>query len=355
MSKKKSMPISSKPHWDKAILHPAYSEILLHIAGLRGISADQLCEPDQLARLKLRHNPRWFAALLLKILRENPAMSSIGFEFGEQMDLASAGIIGQAILSCPTLGVACDLACRYYPLTGLLLDFDRQRVGDDFIFTFEVGYENVPPQIKIMILESLLASWQGANKLLFGIDLQIKTLCFDYPEPTYVQLYHDYFNCDIHFNCHRTTMTIDASLIHHPTLTSNPVAHHRAVGHCEEALQRRCIVQTTTDQVRRLIKEMNKVSDANIEIVAGRLNLSSRSLNRRLRLEEVSYKTLVDEYRCQRACLLLANTDSSLEQIADQLGYSDPSNFRRAFKKWTGGTTPTDFRRRPLGSFGENG
>ena len=339
------MSTTGKQSWDSAVLHPLYSEILLHMAEANGVSAQQLCEPEQLQRLKSRQSPRWFVALLLKLLKQKPGLSRAGFQYGEHLDLACAGVIGQAVITAPTLGAAFDLMTRYYSLTGLFLEIERQRVLDDIIVTFDTGYNDVPRQVKALICEALLASWTVCTKTLCGIDLPAKRLCFDYPEPAYSDRYREYFNCDIEFDSLRCAMIVDAEVVSLPTLTANPIVHQRAVNHCEEALLRQGTVQTVTNQTRRLIKLMINLPEASLDIVAARLNLSSRTLNRRLREEGVGFKTLLDEQRCQRACLLLMHSDYNLEQIAEQLGYSDPSNFRRAFKKWTG-TTPTSYRKR---------
>jgi AraC-like DNA-binding protein len=45
----------------------------------------------------------------------------------------------------------------------------------------------------------------------------------------------------------------------------------------------------------------------------------------------------------ERARNLLAATDAPLKEVADQLGFSEPSSFHRAFKRWTG-ETPTRYR-----------
>ncbi|WP_101760123.1 AraC family transcriptional regulator [Oceanicoccus sp. KOV_DT_Chl] len=338
------MPANDKQPWDGLVLHPLYSEILLYLAGAHGVSVEQLCDDEQMQRLKSRQNPRWFVALLLKLLEEKPSLSSIGFEFGEHLDLASAGVIGQAVSTAPTLGLAFDLMSRYYPLTGMYLDIDRQRVMDDIIVTVDTGYDDVPQQVKTMVLEAVLVSWNLSTKLLCGVPLPVKQLCFDYPEPAHGDKYREYFNCDIQFDSFRSTLTVDTAVVALPIVTSNPVVHQRAVSHCEAALLRQGITQTVTNQTRRIIKLMNNLPEASLDIVASRLNISPRTLNRRLQEEGVGFKVLLDEQRCQRACLLLAKSDYNMDQIAEQLGYSDSSNFRRAFKKWTG-ATPTHYRK----------
>jgi AraC-like DNA-binding protein len=74
------------------------------------------------------------------------------------------------------------------------------------------------------------------------------------------------------------------------------------------------------------------------------LNISERTLRRRLADLNVSYRSLVDQARHERAVDLLRRTSGSLSEIALATGFSDARNFRRAFKRWTG-MLPGDFRR----------
>ncbi|MGH6957195.1 MAG: helix-turn-helix domain-containing protein, partial [Caulobacteraceae bacterium] len=56
------------------------------------------------------------------------------------------------------------------------------------------------------------------------------------------------------------------------------------------------------------------------------------------------YRGLVDEARAEVACWRLVHTDQSVERVAESLGYADPSNFSRTFRRWRG-TTPGAYRR----------
>ena len=73
--------------------------------------------------------------------------------------------------------------------------------------------------------------------------------------------------------------------------------------------------------------------------------MSTRSLQRRLLNFGLTYSQLLDEVRLEVACHLLERTETSLAQIASDLGYADPANFTRAFQRWTG-QKPSAFRRR---------
>jgi AraC-like DNA-binding protein len=91
--------------------------------------------------------------------------------------------------------------------------------------------------------------------------------------------------------------------------------------------------------------EARLARDASLEGIARELRISARTLRRRLDERGASFQQLLREVRHARAVAYLADTAQSVERVAAQLGYGDPSNFRRAFRRWTG-LAPSDFRAR---------
>ena len=73
--------------------------------------------------------------------------------------------------------------------------------------------------------------------------------------------------------------------------------------------------------------------------------MSERTLRRKLREEKSSYRELVDELNRDMAIRYLRDTDLTVENIADSLGFSDAANFRQAFQRWTN-ATPHQFKGR---------
>jgi AraC-like DNA-binding protein len=71
--------------------------------------------------------------------------------------------------------------------------------------------------------------------------------------------------------------------------------------------------------------------------------MSARTLRRKLREEDTSFRQLVDELRRDFALRYLRDTDLTVEEIAETLGFSDAANFRHAFRRWTN-TAPYEFR-----------
>ena len=82
-----------------------------------------------------------------------------------------------------------------------------------------------------------------------------------------------------------------------------------------------------------------------IEQVAANLNLSVRTLQRRLKEEGLTYKIVLDELRKQFALDYIKNKELSVKEIAYLLDYAEPSSFIRTFKRWTG-KSPNVYRSR---------
>ena len=81
--------------------------------------------------------------------------------------------------------------------------------------------------------------------------------------------------------------------------------------------------------------------------MAGELALSTRCLQRRLREEDTSFGEVVDGLRHEKAQLLLRDPHLAVYEVGYLLGYSDPSTFHRAFRRWEW-TSPSRFRTQQL-------
>ena len=79
------------------------------------------------------------------------------------------------------------------------------------------------------------------------------------------------------------------------------------------------------------------------ETISGALNMSAPTLRRRLKKEGTTFQHLKDQARCEAAKLCLDSAELSINEVALQMGFTDPSAFHRSFKKWTG-LTPGQFR-----------
>jgi AraC-like DNA-binding protein len=91
-------------------------------------------------------------------------------------------------------------------------------------------------------------------------------------------------------------------------------------------------------RTRQITRALLPEGEPTLEAVAAQLGLGSRTLQRRLRGAGVTFRRLVDEVRRDCALAQLERSDTSVAEVAFSLGFSDPSAFTHAFRRWTGRT-----------------
>lgn len=98
------------------------------------------------------------------------------------------------------------------------------------------------------------------------------------------------------------------------------------------------------ERVRRGIDDALHTGEASLRQVANGLGMSVRTLQRSLSSSGVTYSELLETARYERACRQLERPNQSISDTSRQLGYRDPSNFSRAFQRWSG-QSPRAWRR----------
>jgi AraC-like DNA-binding protein len=146
----------------------------------------------------------------------------------------------------------------------------------------------------------------------------------------------------VRFGQSANRLVFDASLVNAPLVSADHTSLRLAREQCERLLSSVRCGSRFIDRARRLVLR----SDGGIrslEELATAVNVSSRTLRRRLAHEGGSYSAVLDEERRATALLLLRSPTLSIKDVTERLGYSDVANFMRAFRRWTG-QTPAGFR-----------
>lgn len=327
------------------ILHPFYGELFLYLARDCNVPAVEL-QPAVDAFQGRAEPPAdsWYVELLYRMMdSEKYDKQSVGFEYGQQLDLAAAGLIGQAVMTAATLGEAMRLMSRYYVLTGLNLQIRQERCGDELRLYPVLDYENLAAPVEVFIVDALISSWRKCSKLLAVHPPMPKRLSFRFSPPSYQDVYRRYSQGEVEFNCSRTVVVLDSNAMTMPTISGNAFVHQRAVSQCEAALLKLGESLSTREKVQRQLRAQADFSTICVDSVANSLHISTRTLIRQLQAEDCRFQELIDAHRFETATRLLLAQSWALEKIAEHLGYSDASNFRRAFKKWSG-MTPREYR-----------
>ena len=167
-------------------------------------------------------------------------------------------------------------------------------------------------------------------------------LMSDRPEDDGV--YQSHFRCPIHFNADRDALEVTTSAASQANRLSDDGMSRFFENHLDSQLSQ---IDDTSELERRILDQIGETLSEGVPTlagVAGRIGMSSRTLQRRLSAEGLAYQDLVTEARKSLSGQLLRRTDYALAEIAFLTGFSDQSTFTRAFKRWHG-QTPASYRR----------
>ncbi len=324
-----------------------YPQIYLDLAQERGITAEQVLhkaglEPalfaDPQGRIPLAHHFRLVTAIVE--LTQDPG---IGFELGCRSPVTVHGSLGYALLCCATLEEATKLLQRFWELRAKGLGFSYQLQGEWNVISF---YSKLPlsGQLRRLVFDFILTSVYRGIQFLAGPLEAPGEIWFDYPEPDYYSRFKHRLP-PIRYNMAELQIRIPGpDLMHQRLPLANPEGLSLAIAQCEREYA--LLGEGCEDVLTRAKTLLNLSGDGypSLDDLASQLNLSPRSLRRQLQAQGSSYRRLLEEARRRDAINLLTKPELEIQKIAELLGYTDPANFTRAFRQWTG-KSPSQYRK----------
>ncbi|NNJ65333.1 MAG: helix-turn-helix domain-containing protein [Xanthomonadales bacterium] len=270
------------------------------------------------------------------------------FRFMRELDLHDLGMLGYAVLSCPTVGKGLSLMARYLELTSDRYTEDHFVEGDFHIIRPASTWRHLGEDESIAE-DCLCGNWQ-AVRLMLGpeSDYHGAHARFAYPPPPHLDAYRAYFEpCKVHFDAEHTELRIPLSWLERPVTTANAMVSDVTSSICERLLgPGRTTRVDTARAVRRLLLSRPGKRMLRLEEAAEELRMSTAQLRKRLYRAGTSYKSIVLEVRMKLARHYLESTHLSIQEIAYLLDYSQPGPFSRAFKKYFG-HPPNSVRKEP--------
>lgn len=264
---------------------------------------------------------------------------ALGYHFGLHLKLSAHGFLGYAVMTSATLGEAIQLVEKYFTTRSGALRFHSFVEGDTAVVQIDSTVDVAAPFA--FPFESLLIGLCHAGAYITGESVMNAEVWIHYPEPAYYARCADLLPCPIRYDMPVHQLRFPAELLQRPLLMADATASELAREQCERELAA-LSSQPLVSRVRALLSE-DLANMPDLDVVASRCCMSSRTLKRKLAEHGVTFSELVATIRRDEAQLRLAEGRLSVEQIAGQLGYRDPANFTRAFKAWTG-ETPRQYR-----------
>ena len=199
----------------------------------------------------------------------------------------------------------------------------------------DIEYEAIDAAVGVFVNLCRLATYETFNPL---------RLALKRPRPSCSDRFEVLFRSPVDFGADSNVLYFDPVLLREPLPGANPELA-RANDQVVIEYLGRFDRENLSMQVRSRLIELLPGGQPTQKDIASSLNLSVRNLQRRLHAEGISFKQLLDETRKDLAAQYIQDSHRRIGEITYLLGFSEPSNFTRAFRRWTG-VSPNEFRQR---------
>lgn len=257
------------------------------------------------------------------------------------------------IIHCNTLQAALTRSAEFYDYCNLYRGDQRAKRypailflpdGENALCLFErfpapASQENAVGYSNILLMMYRFYSW------LIGKELPLREVWLRTKAPTSSRHYEKLFGCPVLFDKEHSGLVLSSSLLQHPLAQNEETLESflRQTPYRLVKPGKPSSSKPLTRRVEQLLANHCVQKTPNADFIAQKLNMSPRTLHRKLTAEDTSFQLIKDEYRKELAIHYIARPELTIDAIAALMGFQDNSAFYRSFKKWTG-LSPGSYR-----------
>ena len=331
--------------WTRSFIPGAVPMTVLEIAAERGLAPPELLRRAgiEVALGDIFESGMTFAdhAQLVRAVDDELGDPRLAFEIGWRLPPTALGNVGYALLSSATVAQALELLQRFWPLIGRASSIAVDTRGATGHVELAIRFPMTDEQRRMVTEVSLVSMARGVRALVPESADQTE-LWFDFPEPPQGAYVRERLG-RVRYAMPAAQFRFPTELLERPLAMSNPVGLRAALKWCEREEKLRGLAEGR--MTARVQAELEHTGEGypSLATTARRLGVAPRTLRRHLSQEGTRYSDLLEAARRRDALRLLGNPRLTAAEVAEMLGYLDPANFTRAFRRWTG-KTPTQYR-----------
>lgn len=292
---------------------------------------DVACLEDSDARIPLeQENALWMSAADLA------GDAAFGLHVAEMIQPGMFDVLDYVVRTAPTLRAAVERLARYNRLMHDVAEFAVQDVAEGV----RISHRFLTPGLMPCrhAAEFTLAALIVISRQMAGKSPAVVSVSFAHPAPADAAEHRRIFGVSPAFAAPRNALLLTADAMLATVPAADPALSRIVTSHAEQLLNK---LTPSADEgllarVRRVILSGLADRQATIGETARLLCMSERSLQRALQAEGTTFNALFAEVRARAALDFIADAKLALGEIAYLLGFSEPSAFHRAFKRWTG-------------------
>ncbi|MFD2640978.1 AraC-like transcriptional regulator QhpR [Pseudomonas japonica] len=269
------------------------------------------------------------------------AHPSIGLTLGSQTEADDFGALGHALHCAPSVEKALMTLHTYIVVFAQESSIDYRREGRQLRVDYQVLDTTVVNRRQDA--EFAIASILRQLQLITGSDVRPLRVDFEHPRPADVSVHRQLFRCPVFFSQPTNRITLPVEVFDLPVSQGNERLFRALEPYLQQEREQRNVSDELLPQVTRMIALGLASGLPSLDQVSEYMGLSRRTLQRRLKEQDIEFSLLVEEVRRDLALGYLNHSDYSMTQISLLLGYAESGSFTRAFRRWTG-QSPQQFR-----------
>jgi AraC-like DNA-binding protein len=262
---------------------------------------------------------------------------AFGIKVASHIKQTTFHALGYGLSASSTLKEAFERVQRYCHVASDAIEYEFSRSGGEYHFVIEPA-----PNVADESVDALVAAYLRMCRSLIGHDYSPLRVEFRRERPDSIEDFQRLLRAPLQFGAARTRLVFDVDAIERPLDGGNPeLARH------SDEIARQYLSELERGniqwRVREVLTQRLAQGEPSQEDVADLLNMSARTLQRKLAEGGITYKEILDETRRALALAYLSAPRHSVSEVTYLLGFSAGSSFTRAFRRWTG-QSPSDWR-----------
>lgn len=275
-----------------------------------------------------------------EIVARQPGIST-GLRTGMTATVARFGVLGYVLRYATNLHRALADYVRFQRMVTDVTTWSIERgTGCRLLLTVHPYLDSVPSAAEVQ-----LATVVAVSRQLTAIPITPRQVSFCHQPQSDPSEHEKFFGCPVQFGSDRYEIQLDSRDLELPIKSADELSHQRFLHFVTGVLNKNTGLQVISEAVRQHVTKNLHQGPPRRDQVARALGKTARTLLRHLEQEGQTFEHILDDSRRELALAYTADHHLAAFEIAGLLGYTEPSAFFRAFRRWTG-DSPQQYRRR---------
>ncbi|MFQ3170736.1 MAG: AraC-like DNA-binding protein [Oleispira sp.] len=279
-----------------------------------------------------RRMPEDVLVSLWRLAAANLEYPEVGILIGSKVNNEAKGVLANWISQCETLEQAFAVFKDNIVLLNASENWTLERREESIKLNFNFSSQYEYPIAAIERSMSALVMWASD---LCGGSIMIESASFRHTAPEYRSQYTSVFGSTVNFSADENSLTLKATVFDKRIKNANPYLQQVIATRAQRLLESPSVVNDNLDTSKR-VRELlysDLVQFNSVESVCLKMHLSRASLYRKLKIEGATFREILETVQIEKYRQGLEQ-DLAVNDLCDLLGFSDPSTFYKAKKRW---------------------